>query len=49
MHVVAYSPLAQGKVFDVPEITDIADKHDTSPPVVSLTWLLSHDGVVAIQ
>ncbi len=48
IYVVAYAPLAQGRVFDVPEIVDIADKHDTSPPVVSLAWLLSHDGVVAI-
>jgi len=48
IYVVAYSPLAQGRVFDVPEIVDIADKHDTSPPVVSLAWLLSHNGVIAI-
>lgn len=46
--VVAYSPLAQGKVFDVPEIADIADKHDTTPALVSLAWLLAHDGVVSI-
>ncbi|MFC7225571.1 aldo/keto reductase [Halalkalicoccus sp. GCM10025322] len=48
LFVVAYSPLAQGEVFDVPEIVDVAEKHDTSPAVVSLAWLLSHDGVVAI-
>jgi len=48
MYVVAYAPLAQGAVFDVPELVDIAEKHDTTPAVVSLAWLLSREGVVAI-
>lgn len=48
IYVVAYAPLAQGEVFDVPEIVEVAEKHDTSPPVVSLAWLLSHEGVAAI-
>lgn len=46
--VVAYAPLAQGNVFDVPQIVDIADKHDATPALVSLGWLLSRDGVAAI-
>jgi 2,5-diketo-D-gluconate reductase B len=37
--VVAYSPLARGEVFDVPEITEIAEKHDASEAQVSLAWL----------
>ena len=45
---VAYSPLAQGEVFDVPEIRDVAEKHDATPPQVSLAWILSHDNVAAI-
>ena len=48
MYAVAYSPLAQGKVFDVPELQDIAEKHDTTPAHVSLAWLRSRDGVVPI-
>lgn len=48
MYVVAYAPLAQGRVFDVPQIQDIAEKHDTTPASVSLAWLLSHDGVIVI-
>lgn len=48
IYVVAYAPLAQGKVFDVPEIVDVAEKHDTTPAAVSLAWLLSHESVVAI-
>lgn len=48
IYVTAYSPLAQGRVFDVPELVDIAEKHETTPAVVSLAWLLSRDGVAAI-
>ncbi|MFB6201389.1 MAG: aldo/keto reductase [Halorhabdus sp.] len=38
-HVVAYSPLARGDVFDVPEITNVAEKHDVSEAQVSLAWV----------
>lgn len=46
--LVAYSPLARGKVFDVPELQEIADKHDASEAQVSLAWLMQKEGVVAI-
>ena len=46
--LVAYSPLAQGEVFDVDVITDIAEKHGVNEAVISLAWLLSKDGVAAI-
>lgn len=46
--LVAYSPLAQGKVFDVDELIQIADKHGTTPASVSLAWLLQKKGVVPI-
>jgi len=48
MYLVAYSPLARGKVMDVPEIQEIADKHDVSAAQVSLAWITHHDNVVAI-
>jgi 2,5-diketo-D-gluconate reductase B len=44
-HHVAYSPLARGRVFDIPEIEAIAVKHGVSPAQVSLAWLLSRDRV----
>lgn len=47
-HYVAYSPLARGSVFDVPEIRDIAERHGVSPARVSLAWLLRKDNVAAI-
>jgi 2,5-diketo-D-gluconate reductase B len=36
VELVAYSPLARGKVFDVPELQEIAEKHDASAAQVSL-------------
>ena len=48
IHLVAYSPLARGKVFDVPEIRAVADKHDASPAQASLAWLLQRERVAAI-
>lgn len=46
--LVAYSPLAGGKVFDDPVLTDVADKYDTSPAAVAIAWLCTHDNVVTI-
>lgn len=46
--LVAYSPLARGKVFEIPEIREIAEKHDVSPAQVSLAWLMEKDNVVVI-
>jgi 2,5-diketo-D-gluconate reductase B len=48
MTLVAYSPLARGEVFDVPELTEIAEKHDANEAQVSLAWLMQKDNVAAI-
>jgi 2,5-diketo-D-gluconate reductase B len=45
--VVAYSPLARGDVFGVPEIRDVAERHGVSEAQVSLAWL-REKGVTAI-
>ncbi|WP_225334008.1 aldo/keto reductase [Halomicrobium urmianum] len=47
-YVVAYSPLARGDVFDVPEVSEVAEKHGVSEAQVSLAWLTRKDNVVAI-
>ncbi|XVH30790.1 aldo/keto reductase [Haloferacaceae archaeon DSL9] len=47
IEVVAYSPLARGDVFDVPELDAVAEKHAASPAQVSLAWL-REKGVTAI-
>lgn len=43
VELVAYSPLARGKVFDVPELNEIAEKHGVSEAQVSLAWLRAKD------
>jgi 2,5-diketo-D-gluconate reductase B len=47
LELVAYSPLARGEVFDVPEVQAVAEKHDVSEAQVSLAWL-REKGVTAI-
>ena len=47
VELVAYSPLARGDVFEVPELQSIAAAHDASPAQVSLAWL-REAGVTAI-
>lgn len=46
--LAAYSPLARGKVFEVREIQEIAEKYGVSEAQVSLAWLMQKKGVVAI-
>ncbi|WP_435159521.1 aldo/keto reductase [Haladaptatus sp. DFWS20] len=48
IQLVAYSPLARGEVFDVPELNDIAEKHGVSEAQVSLAWLMQKENVAAI-
>ncbi|MFB6281435.1 MAG: aldo/keto reductase [Haloferacaceae archaeon] len=47
IEVVAYSPLARGGVFDVPELGAVAEKHGVSEAQVSLAWLRGR-GLAAI-
>ena len=47
VELVAYSPLARGRVFEVPELTDIAETYGVSEAQVSLAWL-REKGVTAI-
>ncbi|PSQ44206.1 aldehyde oxidoreductase [Halobacteriales archaeon SW_7_68_16] len=47
VELVAYSPLARGRVFDVPELNEIATEHDVSEAQVSLAWL-REKGITAI-
>ena len=47
VEMVAYSPLARGEVFEVPELTQIAEKYGVTEAQVSLAWL-RQKGVTAI-
>ena len=46
--LVAYCPLAQGKVVDNAVLRKIGAKHHASAAQVALKWLLDQDGVAAI-
>ena len=46
--LVAYCPLAQGRLANHPALRDIAAKHNASPAQVALKWLLDQEGVAAI-
>lgn len=48
MYIVAYAPVAEGRVFEVPELTRIAEKHGVNEAQVSLAWLHSKPNVVPI-
>lgn len=46
--LVAYCPLAQGRVATDPVLAEIGKKHDATAAQVALKWLLDQDGVAAI-
>ncbi|MFZ6649386.1 aldo/keto reductase [Undibacterium sp. TJN25] len=46
--IVAYCPLAQGKLADNAALAAIAGKHGATPAQVALKWLLDQEGVAAI-
>lgn len=46
--LVAYSPIARGKVLDDPVLSAIGDDHGKSPAQVALRWHLQQDSVGAI-
>ncbi|MGY5854701.1 MAG: aldo/keto reductase [Candidatus Thorarchaeota archaeon] len=48
MWLVAYSPLAQGSVADIPEVKEVAKLHDITEAQTSLAWLLSKKNVIPI-
>lgn len=47
IELVAYAPLGNGRMLEVPEITDIAEKHEISPARVSVAWAMAN-GVIPI-
>ena len=46
--LVAYCPLAQGRLVDHPALKEMAQKHGTTPAQIALKWLLDQEGVAAI-
>jgi len=46
--LVAYAPLAGGRVFEVPEMVEIAEKHGTTAAAVAIAWVIGMENVVTI-
>ncbi|QUO48834.1 MULTISPECIES: aldo/keto reductase [Halorubrum] len=46
--VVAYSPLAGGRVREVDAVVEVADAHGTTPEAVAIAWATAKDPVVTI-
>lgn len=44
-NLVAYSPIAQGEVFDLTELTDLAERHDATEAQIALAWLVETGAV----
>lgn len=47
-YLVAYSPLANGRASEIPEVVDIAQNHAVTPEAVCIAWLTDKDNVVVI-
>ena len=41
----AWAPVMRGRVFDIPELVAIGERHGKSPAQVSIRWILQHDVV----
>lgn len=48
MSVTAYSPLAQGQVFDNTVLKEIGAKYGKSPAQVTVRWFVQQPGIIAI-
>jgi diketogulonate reductase-like aldo/keto reductase len=48
MALIAYTPLAHGRVFDDPTLARIGARHAKNPGQVTLRWLIQQEGVAAI-
>jgi diketogulonate reductase-like aldo/keto reductase len=48
MALVAYCPLARGRVAESEAIRAIAERHGASPQQIALAWLVNQEGVAAI-
>ena len=48
MGLMAYCPIAQGRVFEEPILKEIASRHGKTPAQIALKWLIDQDPVSAI-
>ncbi|MDE5876433.1 MAG: aldo/keto reductase [Muribaculaceae bacterium] len=48
MPVIAYSPIAEGRLLKNPVIQRIAERHNATPAQIALAWTIRLEGVMAI-
>lgn len=46
--IMAYSPIEQGRLLELPALRDVAVRHGATPAQVALAWVIRNDGVAAI-
>lgn len=48
LHVMAYTPIEQGRILGNATLTRVAARHGVTPAQIALAWVIRHDGVTAI-
>jgi diketogulonate reductase-like aldo/keto reductase len=48
LHVMAYTPIEQGKVLRNAALSEVARRHNATPAQIALAWTIRQDGVTAI-
>lgn len=48
LHVMAYTPIEQGKVLRNAALGEVARRHNATPAQIALAWTIRQDGVTAI-
>ncbi|MDE5881929.1 MAG: aldo/keto reductase, partial [Muribaculaceae bacterium] len=48
MPIIAYSPIAEGRLLRNPVLLKIAEKHNVTAAQIALAWTIRLDGVMAI-
>ena len=48
LHVMAYTPIEQGRILGNPALRKIAERHHATPAQIALAWTIRQEGVTAI-
>lgn len=46
--IMAYSPIEQGRILKYPQLQEVGDRHNATPAMVALAWVMQHNNVVTI-
>lgn len=48
LHIMAYTPIEQGRILSNPALAQVAARHGATPAQIALAWVIRQDGVTAI-